>query len=78
MDLLDGRGPRVVTGTEIVVARLMQKFLPETQETSLSQISDYLHFRRQPTESIDATLARFDVAHYKAEQAGLGFNYLMQ
>ena len=68
LDLNDGNGPQPQTGVTVLLRGLARRFAALDVENSIKAIAELMSFRRQAGESVDQTLARFDVTRHRAEQ----------
>ena len=64
-----------ISGVMLIIMLLGRKYAPLEVETSTQAMMDFMSFTAPSHESIDNTLARFDVILYRARQrGGLGIN----
>ena len=57
----DGQGPQFYSGLELLVALLGDHYGPVNDEPIFDSVLDMMEFERQPGESIDDALVRFDM-----------------
>jgi len=71
---MDAAGnPMRRTGLEVLIRQLERRYGALDQETQIFHISELLCFARQPNESTDQMLARYDVLSFRAQGVGVVF-----
>ena len=64
-----------LTGLMLLVTVLARRYAPLEAENTTKSIAEFLAFRRQPGETIDSLLVRFDILRNRAHaRAGFAIN----
>ena len=66
----DSARPQFLNGAAYVIHELSLRFLPLEEETALRSLACLYGFSRFPGESIDGTLARFEIVSHRAANRG--------